>query len=173
MPQFTVSVNVAVCCSDPDVAVTVTVDVTAVDPPPPPDGPPPEDPLPHAVRMLRVIRPTAKSAKSCRRRRFLRPMQQKAAANSASGNNGLDWRCRAAADAGAVTVSVVDVVPGGVTVAGEKLHDAPAGRPEQANETAESKPPTGVTETVIVPLLPAFKFNDTGDAAIEKVGGMV
>lgn len=28
MPQFTVSVKVVVCCSDPEVAVTVTVDVT-------------------------------------------------------------------------------------------------------------------------------------------------
>ena len=71
------------------------------------------------------------------------------------------------------TVRVVDVVPGGVTVEGEKLHDAPVGRPEQANETAESNPFEGVTETVVVPLLPAFTVREAGEAAMEKPGRMV
>jgi hypothetical protein len=36
------------------------------------------------------------------------------------------------------TVKVVETTaPVGVTVAGEKLHDAPAGKPEQPNETTE------------------------------------
>jgi hypothetical protein len=41
-----------------------------------------------------------------------------------------------------VTVSVVVAADGlvGVTVEGEKLHVAPEGRPEQANETAAANP---------------------------------
>jgi hypothetical protein len=38
-------------------------------------------------------------------------------------------------------VSVVEATaPDGVTVAGAKLHEVPAGNPEQLNETAEAKP---------------------------------
>jgi hypothetical protein len=64
-----------------------------------------------------------------------------------------------------VTVSVVAVVPGGVTVAGKKLQVAPAGNPEQANETAESNPPAAVIETVVLPLDPALTVSADGDAA--------
>jgi hypothetical protein len=60
-----------------------------------------------------------------------------------------------------VTVTVVDVVPGGVTVAGENVHEAPAGNPdEQVNVTAEANPPCGETETVVAPLLPAVTVMD-------------
>jgi hypothetical protein len=43
----------------------------------------------------------------------------------------------------------------GVTLAGEKLHDAPEGNPEQLKETAELKFPTGVTSIEISALPPA------------------
>lgn len=81
----------------------------------------------------------------------------------------------AAEAAAVVTVSVVveAAVPEGVTVAGKKLHDAPEGNPEQANETAEANPPCGVTETVAVPLLPAETLSAVGVAATEKSGGML
>lgn len=50
-------------------------------------------------------------------------------------------------------VRVVEVEPpDGVTVSGEKVQDAPAGRPEQAKETAELKVFCGVIEIDVVPL---------------------
>jgi len=69
-----------------------------------------------------------------------------------------------------VTVSIVDVAPGGVTVDGEKLHDAPEGNPEQANETDELNPESDVTETIVVPLLPAVTVNEEGEVVTEKSG---
>ena len=72
-----------------------------------------------------------------------------------------------------VTVSVVEVVPGGVTVVGEKPHEAPEGNPDvQLNDTVELKPFTGVTVTVVVPLCPPVTVNDDGDGAMEKSGGL-
>ena len=68
-------------------------------------------------------------------------------------------------------MTVVDTVPGGYTFAGEKLHEAPAGNPEQANVTAEANPPCGDTEMVAVPLPPAVTENEPGDPAMEKSGG--
>jgi hypothetical protein len=61
--------------------------------------------------------------------------------------------------------------PNGVTVAGEKLHDAPEGNPEQLNETAALNPFKGATEMLIVALCPAVTLNDAGDAASEKSAG--
>jgi hypothetical protein len=67
---------------------------------------------------------------------------------------------------------VVDAdVPGGVTVVGEKVQDAPDGNPEQANETAELKPLAGVMVTVLVPLAPPAMVRDASDVAMEKSGG--
>ena len=69
------------------------------------------------------------------------------------------------------TVSVVEVVPGGVTVVGEKPHEAPVGNPDkQLNDTAELKPFAGVTVIVVFPLCPAVTVNDDGDGAMEKSG---
>ena len=71
----------------------------------------------------------------------------------------------------AATVRVVEAaVPEGVTVAGEKVHDVPAGNPEQLNETAELNPLAGVTETATVPLCPDLKAMDAGEAATVKSG---
>ena len=74
-------------------------------------------------------------------------------------------------DVDVVTVSVVEATPpDGVTVWGEKLHDAPEGNPEQLNETVELNPCSGVTETVVVPLCPAVTVSDAGEAATVKSG---
>ena len=67
-----------------------------------------------------------------------------------------------------VTVKVVDTVPGGVTDAGEKLHKAPVGKPEQSNRTGDPNPPTGVIETVVVALFPAVAEIDDEEDATEK-----
>ena len=81
-------------------------------------------------------------------------------------------RRTAAIDADVETVSVVvdAEVPEGVTVAGEKLHDAPVGSPEQVNVTAEVKPFCGVTDTVAVPFCPAVMVSEEGEAATVKLG---
>ena len=61
--------------------------------------------------------------------------------------------------------------PEGETVAGEKLHDAPTGRPEQAKEMAELNPFAGVMEMEAFPLWPAVTVIDAGEVATEKSGG--
>jgi hypothetical protein len=71
-----------------------------------------------------------------------------------------------------VTVIIVEIfAPTGVIVAGEKLHDAPEGSPEQLKATAELNPSRGVTAIVIEPLFPGAKVSDAGEAAIEKSEG--
>ena len=71
-----------------------------------------------------------------------------------------------------MTVTVVEAMPGSVTLGGEKLHEAPAGRPDvQLNVTAEANPPCGDTEMVAVPLPSAVTAIDPGDAAMENSGG--
>lgn len=70
-----------------------------------------------------------------------------------------------------MSVVVEAVVPEGVMVAGEKLHEALVGSPEQLNVTAALKPFAAVTETVVVPLLPAVTIKDPGEAVSVKSGG--
>jgi hypothetical protein len=80
-------------------------------------------------------------------------------------------RWRAASVVEVVTVRVVEATPpDGITVAGEKLHDAPEGNPEQLNETVAANEFCGVTKTVVVPLCPAVTARDPGETATEKLG---
>lgn len=84
-PYSTVMENDAVCCMLPDVAVTVTVDVTGlvvvvVDDPPQPEN------------RAKPATLTASSKRSCSRLRFLKPRKQSAIANVAAGKNGPDLR---------------------------------------------------------------------------------
>jgi hypothetical protein len=82
------------------------------------------------------------------------------------------WRTTLEAAAVVETVSVVEAAaPDGVTVVGEKLHEAPDGSPEQLNETAEANSLCGVTVTVVFPGCPYEMVRDVGDAATEKSGG--
>jgi len=70
------------------------------------------------------------------------------------------------------TVSVVvAAAPDGVTVVGEKLHEAPDGKPEQLNETAEANPFCGVTVTVVFPGCPDEMVSDAGATATAKSAG--
>jgi hypothetical protein len=149
MLQFTVREMVAVCCRGPEVAVTVIVEVTGWELlPPEPELEPPPQPL----RRARLMLQTVKSNSALRRRRFLMPRQNRIAA-SAVGNRGCRLLRSAAVVADVAIVRVVeDAAPDGVTVAGEKLHDAPEGRPAQANVTAELNPFCGVIEIDAVPL---------------------
>src|ERR1700690_4497114 len=99
---------------------------------------------------------TIRSRSISKRPRFFKPKQHRIAASVAVGKSALLFRCRAAVVAAVAIVSVVEVVVGGVTVCGEKLHDAPVGSTEQLNETAELNPFSGLTDTVAVPLCPGF-----------------
>ena len=83
-----------------------------------------------------------------------KPTQQKAmAASVASGIRGFLSGPKLAVLADVAMVSVVvGVAAEGVTVAGEKLQVAPVGCPEQANDTAEENPFSGMMKTVVVPL---------------------
>jgi hypothetical protein len=96
-------------------------------------------------------------------------MKHSAAASTEPGNSGVEFRWRAALVVKVLTVSVVDAgAPDGVKVAGEKLHEAPAGRPVQLNPTAELNPFDGVTVTVVVLLRPVVKDVAVGDVITEK-----
>lgn len=99
-------------------------------------------------------------------------MRQNAAASADAGRSGLELGWTDAVVAAVVTVSFVveAAVPEGVTVAGEKLHDAPVGNPEQVNETAEAKPFCGVTETVTEPLCPPVTVSVAGVTPRVKSG---
>jgi hypothetical protein len=173
MLQFTVRGMVAVCCRVPEVAVMVIVEVTGweLPPPPPPPEPELELPPPQPLSRPRPIMQTASINSICKRRRFLKPMQNSAAA-SAVGKSGRRLLPRLAVVAEVAIVTVVEAdAPDGVTVVGEKLQDAPAGSPEQLKETAELKPFCGVIEIDAVPLWPWVTVIDAGDDATEKSGG--
>jgi hypothetical protein len=115
---------------------------------------------------------TASRRSICKRRRFLQLKQHKTAASAAPGNSGLELRRRAAVVAEVFTVSVVETGTRSsvLTLAGEKLHDAPEGSPEQLNETVATSPFNGVTVTVVVPLCPAVTVIEAGEAATVKSG---
>jgi len=119
------------------------------------------------------LSPSATSTNSiiCKPRRFFHPNQQSAAANTEPGNNGLALRWSAAVVVAVVTVSVVETTaPDVVTVAGEKLHDAPEGNPEQLNDTAPPNAFCGNTKIVVLPLCPAVTVSDAGETATVKLG---
>jgi hypothetical protein len=66
-------------------------------------------------------------------------------------------------------VTVVETgPPEGMTVAGEKVHDAPVGNPEQLNDTAALNPLRGVTEMDTEALCPGATVRDVADGAIVK-----
>jgi hypothetical protein len=66
---------------------------------------------------------------------------------------------------------VVTALAPGVTVAGAKLQLASEGRLLQAKLTACAKPPAGVTETVVVPVVPAVMERLVGLALRVKEAG--
>ena len=162
--QFTVIEMVEVCCNEPDVAVTVIVEVVALRAEI--NAAPPQPFIVHSPIPL-----AASSTITNRRRRFLNPKQKSATARTDPGNRGPDAGWIAAAVVEAFNVSIDEAgAPGGVTVGGEKLHEVPEGNPEQVNETAELNPLTGETETMLELLCPAITVNDVGELAMEKSG---
>ena len=138
------------CDSEPEVAVTVRVDVTGCEfcPPPPPE---PEPPLPQPVSKGSITaNTTITSGRLLKRRR--KPIHPRASATEVTGANGNRVWFLLIALAGTAMV-IVEELPG-VTALGEKLHDAPVGSPEQANDTEPVNPSVPLTVMLAVPELP-------------------
>jgi hypothetical protein len=157
-------VKLVLLCSDPDVAVTVTVDGSGL------------TCTPHPVTKPSPTRPAAIKSIICKLRRFLKPRKQHSTHASAEpGNSGLRLLRSAAVVEVVVIVScVVEAAPpDGVTGVGEKLHVAPEGNPEQVNVTAELNPFCGVTVTMSVTLCPAVTVSDDEAREMAKLGGVM
>ncbi len=120
--------------------------------------------------LHRLIVSATSTVSACKMRLFFQPAQQNTTATTEPGNHGLALRREAKVGIEVVTVRVVEAtVPEGVTVAGEKLHDAPEGNPVQMNETGEANELSGVTWTVEVPLCPTVTLSAPGETAIVKL----
>ena len=66
----------------------------------------------------------------------------------------------------AVAAAVVDM-----TLAGEKVHEVYAGRPEHLSEVDAEKPPAGVMLTMLVVELPGVMVALEGESETAKSGG--
>jgi hypothetical protein len=156
----------------PDVAVTVTVDVTGV--PTPTEGAPAlAEGVPEEWPLQPVIRVNATTLKGkistiCRPRRLLLRTNTRAIARDEPENK----RPAAAEAWDVVTVSVETISPVDVAVAGPKAQVAPLGRPEHVKLTGEveENPFCGVSVTVVVPLVPAVSVRAVGETARVKSG---
>ena len=161
-----VSARVVVYFADPAVAVTVTAEVTggvvfA--------GAPEEEPPPQPLSKDRPAANTTSTHRDSQRRRFFHQSPPSESTRTDGGNSGAGPVGRAAVAEGAVIVTVVETGPlEGVTVAGEKLQDAPVGKPEQLKDTAALNPLRGVTEIVTEALCPGATVRDVADGAIVK-----
>jgi hypothetical protein len=121
---------VADCWIDPEVAFTVTVDVTGVfgvvgcvD-----------DPPPQAIRIPAPANDAASSNIIHTLRRFPSQRKPTARASDAAGENctGLPRNEPVVVAAAKVSCVVTALVPEGVTVVGLKVHPTPDGKPVQA-----------------------------------------
>jgi hypothetical protein len=141
------------CCTDPEVAVTVMVEVTGVFPPPP--LLPVLLPLPpHPVVSSAKPRTAAGSRRAMVSLRLRLKAKSKTEAKIAPLPHGRERRWRAALVELAVTVRVVVAAAGGVTLAGAKLQLIPAGRLEHEKAMDWLNPFCGVTVSARVALLP-------------------
>src|ERR1017187_7141911 len=111
------------------------------------------------------------STSICKPRRLLQPKQQRETASTEPGNNALELEREASCIGVVVIVSVDEAIePEGVTVDGEKVHDAHEGNPEQVREVSAANPFCGVTSTVVVPLVPAATASNAGETSTKKLG---
>jgi hypothetical protein len=111
------------------------------------------------------------STSICKPRRFRQPKQHREIASAEPGNNALEPEREACCTGVVVIVSVDEAIePEGVTVDGEKVHDAHEGNPAQVREVSAANPFCGVTSTVVVPLVPATMASDAGETSTEKLG---
>jgi hypothetical protein len=171
----TVSVNEAVCESDPEVAVTVMMEV--------PLGvvfPEPPQPVIEKTAITSRVMPSCMYHQILRRRRNSvnprtapPPRNARALVPPAPWNfAGSDGRLSAAVLTlvAIVKVAVDALVPLGVTEVGLMLQLACCGAPEQARVTAWLNPPAGVTLIVDVALLPFETVPVVGERLRVKLG---
>jgi hypothetical protein len=86
------------------------------------------------------------------------PSSARLAAPGTAGLGVFDAEVTAAA---AEIVRTVELgTPGGVTTAGEKLHAAPAGRPEQLSSTGAENPSSGMISTFVALVWPRATVNE-------------
>lgn len=149
-------------CWTPSVATTATVDTS------PEVG---DTRLaPHPVQSATPPAMPANSC-SCAPRRFFRLKQQSPKARLGAGMLEFERRGSNAASFWAVTIKAVEaVVPAGTTVAGEKLHVVPAGKPEQLNETLPAKPLPGMIKTLVKLACPRLTVTELVESLTAKVG---
>jgi hypothetical protein len=171
----TVSVKVAACITDPDVAVTVTVVAVGVVDVPEVGSPAPVCDvglLLHPTNKVIAATLIGSSMTSLRPRRVRLRTKHSATASDEPESNSPEPARMEAVDTAVFTVSVELIEPVDDTVTGEKLHVAPAGNPAQVNVTAElvEKPFCGSTVTAVVALLPAFTVTEFGVTASMKSG---
>ena len=151
------------CCSVPDVAVTVTVEVVGLGCEFPP----------HALSEPSPNAQAASSDRICKRRRFFQPMQHTRAASVAPGNNGLRSWLRAAvlAETVNVRVDVALLFAAGVIEAEENVATTPAGNPVTVSATGELKLFTLPIVIVLVPLVFCDTVTAVCETAMVKLGG--
>ncbi len=152
-------------CSEPAVAVTVTTDATgagcvAAAPPPP-----------QPLIRLRATRSIGIDRSIRSRLRRLQPKMHTMIAKVLPENR-LPYLHNSYAVVGEVVMVrvVVAVPPDGMTAAGEKLQDAPTGRPEQLNVTVDANPFNDVIETIVEALCPATSVMEGIELTTEKSG---
>jgi len=159
----TVKLRFNVCVTPPPVAVTTTVEVLCIGAPPP---------QPASVVPIASAAPTINRL-SQRRLRAGHTRRASATAPPVSGQS-VSPLCRGLAEAEDDVVAIVKVVCAGevpgVTLAGAKLQDAPAGKPEQANVTACIKPSSLAREMLKPADCPATTPALPGEAAKVKSG---
>src|ERR1035441_2825538 len=79
------------------------------------------------------------STSICKPRRLRQPKQHRQTASAEPGNNALEPEREASRIGEVVIVSVDEAIePDGVTVDGEKVHDAHEGNPEQVREVSST-----------------------------------
>ena len=115
---------------------------------------------------------TAASTAISTPRRLFHPKRHTATASADPGHSGIELlRATAPSVCAPIVNVVVTALPAGVTVAGLNEHEAPAGSPLQANETAALNPLSGVTVSVTVPCPPELIVSEPGEAPSVNVGG--
>ena len=159
----TVKLRFNVCVTPPPVAVTTTVEVLCIGAPPP---------QPASVVPIASAAPTINRLSQ----RHLRAGHTRRASATAPpvSCQSVPPLCRGLAEAEDDVVAIVKVVCAGevpgVTLAGAKLQDAPAGKPEQANVTACIKPSSLAREMMKPAGCPATTPALPGEAASVKSG---
>jgi len=175
MVSDSVAVSETAVAPEPAVAVIVTVLFPAGVPGLAGDR---VEALPPAPQLLAMALPAASSNSMSPRRStqggsFLPQARRRQKASMdplPSSGQGFPLRALVAAVVEMVMIVVAAAVPSGVTVAGEKLHEAWLGNPEQANDTCRLKPFCGAMLSVAVPLLPGATESAKGAAARLKPG---